>query len=273
MRLISSVLTAFTCTFAFATPGTAQTGDQSNIVLTIIGGVVNGHSLWTIDRQPLCLLNSGGACSGLYDTLRLSRSITSSVAIGAAATYFPFPHVGFHGELSYLGLPMDGGCVPVSPYISDPDQRHQQMCDNLQGQSGSGGAISVFAGVTLRAATRRAFSPYVRGGVGFVNLSRSTVEVIGDYVDGAGPQARQIISDQSPRRMSPMFVAAGGFTMPLSPGYGFRLEVRDVVASLDRVTGPANDLTIAPIATRYYHHLALILGLDVVLEKKRGRRY
>jgi hypothetical protein len=271
MRLLLSVLLAFTC--VFAPRGSAQTSDESNLVLTIVGGVVTGHPLWTIDRQPFCLLNSGGACSGLYDTLRLSRSITSSIALGAAATYFPWPHVGFHGELSYLGLPIDGACTNVAPYVSDPDQRHQQICENLSGQASPGGAISLFVGVTLRAAARRAFSPYLRGSVGFVSLSRSTVEVVGTYVDGTGPHERQVISDQTPRRMTPMFGAAVGFTTPLSPGYGFRLEVRDVITSLDRAIGPANDLTVAPIASRAYHHIALMLGLDVVLERKRGRRY
>jgi hypothetical protein len=271
MRLLSSVLLASTC--AFVTPVRAQTPDHSNLVLTIVGGVVTGHPLWTIDRQPFCLLNGSGACSGFYDTLQLRRSITSSVSIGASATYFPWPHLGFHAELSYLGLPIDDTCTPVSPYVSDPDQKHQQICENLSGQSGSGGAISVFAGVTVRAAPGRAFSPFLRGSVGVVNLSGSTVEVIGDYVDGTGQNARQVISDQTPRRVSPMFGAAVGFTTPLSPGYGFRLEVRDIMTALDRVTGPANDLTVAPIASRYYHHIALMLGLDVVLERKRGRRY
>jgi len=271
MRLLLSVLLAFTC--VVPTRGSAQTGDESNLVLTIVGGVVTGHPLWTIDRQPFCLLNSSGSCSGLYDTLRLSRSITSSVAIGAAATYFPWPHVGFHGEISYIGLPMDDACTNVAPYVSDPDQRHQQICENLSGQSSPGGAISLFAGVTLRTATRRAFSPYLRASVGFVSLARSTVEVVGDYVDGTGAKERQMISDQTPRRLTPMFGAAVGFTAPISPGYGFRLEVRDIITSLDRAIGPASDLTVAPIASRAYHHFALMLGLDVVLERKRGRRY
>ena len=51
MRLLLSVLLAFTC--VFAPRGSAQTGDESNLVLTIVGGVVTGHPLWTIDRQPL----------------------------------------------------------------------------------------------------------------------------------------------------------------------------------------------------------------------------
>jgi len=273
MRSFSSVLFALCCV---AVPLRAQdpapAGEQPNLVLSIVGGTVTGHSLSAIAKQPFCLLNPGGSCSGNYDTLRLSRTIGSSIALGASATYFPWPHVGFHAELSYLGLPIDDGCVGLY-YNPDVDQKAQQICDNLQGVTGAGGAISIFAGVTLRASTRRAFSPYVRTSIGIVNLSRSTVEVVGDYVDGSGAQERQVISDQTPRHLSPMVGVATGFTTPLGPGYQIRIEARDVITSLERVTGAANDLTIAPVASRYYHHFALILGLDVVLERKRGRRY
>ena len=270
MRSFSLVL------LALAAPLSAQesrpTGEQPNLVLSIVGGTVTGHSLSAIGKQQVCLLNPGGSCSGNYDTLRLSRTIGSSIALGASATYFPWPHVGFHAELSYLGLPIDDGCVGLF-YNPDVDLKAQQMCDNLQSVAGAGGAITLFAGVTVRAGARRAFSPYLRTSIGVVNLSRSTVEVIGDYVDGTGPQERQLISDQTPRHLSPMFGMATGFTTGLGPGYQMRIEARDVITSLERVTGAANDLTIAPVASRYYHHFALILGLDVVLERKRGRRY
>jgi hypothetical protein len=266
------VVVALAAALPLAKPGRTQTASQPNMVLTIIGGAVTGHSLWTIAKQPLCQLAPNGSCSGNWDTLQIARGIASSLAVGAAATYFAWPHVGFHAEISYLGLPINDSCTGLY-YYPDVEQRHQQICDNLDGQSGSGGAISLFAGVTVRAASRRVVSPYVRGSVGIVNLARSTVEVVGDYIDGTGPRERQIIADPSPRRSSPLFSAAAGFTSPVGAGYQFRLEVRDVVTSLERAIGPANGLAVAPIGARYYHHGALILGLDVVLERKRGRRY
>jgi hypothetical protein len=131
----------------------------------------------------------------------------------------------------------------------------------------------MFVGVTLRASTRRTISPYLRGSVGLVNQARSTIELTGAYVDGTGFHERLVIADPNPGHNSPMFGAAAGFTTPLGSGYQFRFEVRDAVVSLERVTGPANALATAPTASRYYHHFALILGLDVVLERKRGRRY
>lgn len=252
----------------------AQTGPEANLVLTILGGVATGHELWTVERQPLCVLDAANQCSSTYDTLRLSRGIGSSIVLGAAATYFPTPLVGFHAELSYLGLPIDGGCGVVGSYYPDPGTKNEQLCDDIQSQAGTGSAVAIFGGVTLRATPRRALSPYVRGSVGVVSQQRSMIEVVGGFVDGSGNfRERQVIADPNPHTASVMLGGAAGLTSPLGPGYQFRLEVRDVASRLDRLTGSANGLGIAPTASRFYHHIALTLALDVILEKKRGRRY
>lgn len=251
----------------------AQTKPQPAIVLTISAGAVTGHHLWTIDKQPLCVFTAGGACTGTYDTLRISRSISPSLIIGASGTYFPSPHLGFHAEISYLGLPIDDTCTPVFLNPDPPNDRGEQMCNNLTAATGTGGAISMFVGATLRAAPRKAISPYARFNIGLVNLSSSTTEVVGAYVQNGNLQERQIIEDMNGKGASFMVGAAAGITTPIGTGYQFRLEVRDIVNSLTRVTGPANDFGIAPTESKYYHHLGLVMGLDIVLERKRGRRY
>jgi len=262
-----------TLALAVASSAAAQSKPQPNIVLTIGGGVVTGHGLWTVDKQPICLLGGGGVCSGLYDTLRIARSVSPSLIIGASGTYFPWSHLGFHAEISYLGLPLDDTCTPLFLNPDAPDQRAQQMCDNMTADKGTGGAISLFVGATLRAARRKAISPYARFNVGMVNISTSTTEVVGAYVDGTGLQERQIIEDLNGRGASFMTGVAAGITTPIGPGYQFRLEARDVITSLTRVTGPANDLAIAPTERKYFHHWGLVMALDIVLEQKRGRRY
>ena len=256
-----------------ASSAPAQTNPQPTIVLTIGGGVATGHGLWTVEKQQLCVLGGAGACTGTYDTLRIARSISPSLILGASGTYFPWPHLGFHAEISYLGLPIDDTCTPVFLNPDPPDQRGEQMCDNLTAAKGTGGAISMFVGATLRAASTRSISPYARFNIGVVNLSSSTTEVVGAYVDAGGVQERQIIEDINGTGSSFMLGAAAGVTAPIGAGYQFRLEVRDIVNSMTRVTGPANDLAIAPTASKYYHHLGLVMGLDIVLERKRGRRY
>ena len=251
----------------------AQSSPQPTIVLTIGGGVVTGHGLWTVDKQPICLLGGGGVCTGQYDTLRIARSISPSLIIGASGTYFPWPHLGFHAEISYLGLPLDDTCTPLFLHNDPPDQRAGQMCDNITADKGTGGAISLFVGATLRAARRKAISPYARFNIGMVNISSSTTEVVGTYVEAGGIRERQIIEDINGTGASFMTGFAAGITTPIGKGYQFRLEARDVITSLTRVTGPANDLAIAPTDSKYFHHWGRVMALDIVLEQKRGRRY
>jgi hypothetical protein len=249
-------------------PAAAQEEAQANLVLTILAGTVTGHGLWLVGKQPFSVLNTT-----IYDTLELSRSIGSSLVLGAAGTYFISPHVGVHGEMSYVGLPIDSHCRGLL-YNPDSESKNQQLCDNIDAQAPEGGTIAFFGGVTLRAASRRAFSPYVQGSLGLVNQAHSAIEMSGAYANGSGATSiRQVIADPKARRTSAMFGLGLGFTSPLGPGYQFRMEVRDVVTSFDRLIGPVNGLGIGPKGTRSYHHVALTLGLGVVLEKKRGRRY
>jgi len=249
-------------------PAAAQEEPQANLVLTILGGTVTGHGLWLVPKQPFTVLNTT-----TYDTLELSRSIGSSLVLGAAGTYFLSPHMGVHAEMSYVGLPIDSHCRGLL-YNPDSENKNQQLCDNIDAQAAEGGAIAIFGGVTLRAASRRAFSPYLQGSLGLVNLAHSTLEMGGAYATGGGTTSiRQVIADVTPRRTFVMFGVGIGVTTPLSPGYQLRMEVRDVVTSFERLVGPVNGLGVGPTATRSYHHVALTLGLGVVLEKKRGRRY
>jgi hypothetical protein len=265
-------------TFAFlalagVSAAVAQTQPQPTILLTIFGGAGTGHQLWVIDKQPLQVLGSNPA---EYDTLRLSAEIVPSIVLGAAATYFPSSHVGFHVELSYQGFPVDVGCKGPAVFRPDAENKNEQTCNDIQQRGSDGGSIAVFGGVTFRAASRRSISPYARLNLGVVSQSRSTIEVSGAFVTASGVGVREVVSDPKPRSARVMLGAALGFTRPISPGYQFRWEVRDLIVPLDRLIGPATPgqgAVIGPTASRLYHHFSLILGLDVVLERKRGRRY
>lgn len=252
----------------------AQTGQESNIMLTIFAGAATGHSLWSIAKQPLLFM---GSSPTQYDTVRIDQSIGSTIIAGASATYFPSAHIGLHLELSYVGLPVKAGCDSVF-FHPDVDRKNAQTCDDIRQQSSNGGAIAIFGGVTFRAASRRAISPYARLNLGFVNESRSTIEVAGQYVISDGAHVQEVVSDPQPRRTSVMLGAAVGFTRPISPGYQFRWEARDQLVQQARLAGPASiplpsGGVTGPIASRLYHHFSMILGFDIVLEKKRGRRY
>jgi hypothetical protein len=269
MRLATFAVLAL----AGAASAAAQTRQEPNIVLTIFGGYTTGHDLWVVGKQPLQVIGSSPA---EYDTLRLSQSIGPSIIAGAAATYFPSAHLGLHVELSYMGLPVDAGCTGPALYRPDVEEKNKQTCDDIQTKASDGGAIAVFAGATFRAASRASLSPYARLNLGVVTQSRSTIEISGAFVASSGIGIREVVSDPQPRRAKVLLGGALGFTRPISPGYQFRWEVRDLIVPLNRLTGPAipgSGAIVGPTASRLYHHFSLLLGLDVVLEKKRGRRY
>jgi hypothetical protein len=264
-----------------ATRGAAQTPSQPQLILTIFAGASTGNSLWDVERQPFCVLQGSGSvqsCTAAHDTLRLTRDVSSSLIAGAGATYFPGPHVGYTLEVFYLGLPLDDNCTGVF-FNTDPQadpvygSRNAQLCDNITRAALSTSAIAFFGGVTLRAAASRVVSPYVRGGLGVVTYTAGTIELSGVYVDGGNLQGRSVYLDEHPKQSAFSGQVAGGFTLRLGPGYQFRFELRDAIVPLQRVTGPSDDFLVPAKQTKIYHHVALTFGLDVVLEKSRGRRY
>jgi hypothetical protein len=111
--------------------------------------------------------------------------------------------------------------------------------------------------------------------VGVAAYSSSTAEVAGFFTDSASGnvQERLIIADNDATRASPSAIVAAGLTAAIGTGYQLRLEVRDLIAGETALTGSANALGQAPTETRVSHHVALLIGFDIVLERKRGRRY
>ncbi len=248
----------------------AQQGSQSSLVLSIGLGVHTGHGLWTIPSQPVSLLNSNPP---VYDSLRLVRTISPGIIATAAGTLFPSSHVGVNGQVTFLDMSMENSCTPVAAYQPDFQQRNQQLCENIDGSVSSNSAILLGLGVTLRAAPRGGTSPYVRAGLGYAIYGDGTVGMIGNYVVGGQIFARQIIADDTPKPGSFTAQVGVGITQPFAAGYQLRLEVRDDIMALERATGPANALGQLTTDVGWYHHWGLTIGLDIVLERKRGRRY
>ncbi|HEY6785074.1 MAG TPA: hypothetical protein VI159_08980 [Gemmatimonadales bacterium] len=296
MTRLASVLCAFALVSApVALHAQDSESGQTNLVLSVFGGINAGHSLWNIARQPLCVLQgSGGNYNGcqqyktatdsgnLSDTLSFSRDVSSSILLGAAVSIFPNSHVGFHGEIYYFGLTYDDRCANVgAPYQSDPENKNQQLCNDFASSTASASAVSFVGGVTLRASPHHAISPYIRAGVGVTTYSGGTLSVSGNFATNATDPAtgipivvsRAVVVDTAPKTTSWTFQMGVGFTARVSPGYQFRMELQDALVPLERLIGPANDFGQAPHDTKVYHHLGLVIGLDVVLEHRRGHRY
>lgn len=267
MRALPVVLMSLALLSGLPRRAAGQQGPQANLLLSFFGGVTSGHELWSVARQPVLPL----AGPPVHDTMALSRATTSGFMAGLSATYFGSGLLGFHGELTYAEHPFDDGCNMLSPA---PAPDNDELCQSIRAGTHGGGVVSLMAGVTVRAATRGWIVPYLRGSVGVAAYSSSTVEVAGFFTDSIGNVGeRVIIGDNDASRASPSAIVAAGLTAAIGTGYQLRLEVRDLIAGETVLTGSADGLGRAPTETRVRHHLGLTIGLDVVLERKRGRRY
>ncbi len=221
------------CAAAPVCPAAAQSADTPNLVLTMFGGYRMGHQLWTLRNQPFVVIDY---VAGMLDSVSAQRD-TLDLAREVTPSFI-------------LGL--------TAVYLWG---RH----------------LAFHAGVTLRATPSKSATPYLGLSGGFITRARGTVEMTGAFVDNAGAlNSFTVVADDKATRSDLSGQLALGMMLPLGPGYQVRFEGRDVYTRLDYVSGLADPTQVPlhpPHAGRYGHHLAFVIGLDIVLERKRGRRY
>ena len=269
------------CAAAPLRPAAAQTVDSPNLVLTIFGGFRAGKALWTLHNQPFVVIDyvAGNLDSvpGHNDTLDIARQVTPSFVLGLTASYFRGRHVGFQAEMVFLGMSLDTRCAIRRYDAADSADIDPELCGNISGSSVPMSAVQFSAGMILRATPSKSATPYVGLSGGFVTRARGTVATDGAFLDNAGGlNSFPVIADDKATRSDLSAQLAAGIMVPLGPGYQIRLEGRDVYTRLDYVSGLADPTDVPlhpPHAARYGHHLVFAVGLDVVLERKRGRRY
>ena len=72
----------------------------------------------------------------------------------------------------------------------------------------------------------------------------------------------------------PRSASASAPRVVLSRGYHLRWEVRDNIVGVEEVTGAVTTVgTVPPHETNFEHVWSVLIGLDVILERQKGRRY
>jgi hypothetical protein len=254
------------------TPVWAQaTGDQARLVFTVSAGAVGGKALWSVPKQAVHF-----PAAPETDTLGISRDIRSTLVIGFGASYFPSDHLGFGAEAFLIGLGYEDSCRQV---FSSGSPSVAAACQSLQSATKSATAVIFSVGPVLRMNSRKLISPYLRANAGFVFSNQSSLRTIGRYPGGTSGRLDLIIySDEHDSRVEPSLALGAGFTAALSPGYQLRWEVRDNIVGVQRLSGPSpqtGDVAtpITPHQLDYKHLISVTIGFDVVLERRRGRRY
>ena len=246
-------------------PLAAQQADQSRVVITVGAGYVGGGELWTVTGQPLRV---GG---GFTDTLDLSRQLTSGLGVMFSGTYFPGDHFGFSGEALLLGLGSEDNCTVG---FTTGSVETSEVCSSINHNSRGSTAVALSGGVVYRVASHDQISPYARLNLGFTVTQQSAIKMTGQHNTVDGPSDVPIYTDASPDRLHPYVGLALGVTAVAGKGYQLRLEVRDNYLRLPVPDGPTIHEALEPnTVTRGKHIFSLMLGFDVVLERKRGKRY
>jgi hypothetical protein len=249
-------------------PLAAQSADQAQLFLTVGFGFVGGGDLWEVKGQPLRTGNS------FADTLNLTRDLRSGLGALFSGTYFPGDHIGFNGEALLLGLGTEDRCVIG---FTTGAQITSDTCNSIDGQERSATSVALSLGLIYRTGGHKALSPYGRVNVGITITQQSFLKMTGSTTStsGTGEPADVIVfADDSPDEIHPYLGLGVGFTGAIGKGYQLRLEVRDNYVRLPVPTGPTMFDGVTPQSTTRGKHLfSLMFGFDVVLERKRGRRY
>lgn len=252
--------------FLVAGPVAGQaTADQARLSLGIGAGYVSGNDIWSVSNQPV--FDAGNR----IDSLAISRDSRSTIGIIFHGTYFPGEHLGFTGEAMLVGLGYDTNCRLS---FASGSARNASVCADIDESSDPGTAVALSVGVMYRVLSRQFVSPYVRAHAGIAISQSRSLLVEGQFATGQGPATVFVYPSDEPKRLTPAFGLGVGATFAAGPGYQIRLEARDNIVGVQAVTGITDrDGIEPPSEIRYIHNLSLTIGFDIVLERRRGRRY
>jgi hypothetical protein len=240
------------------------TGDQSRLIFTVGAGIVIGSDLWSVPAQAVQFIDPA-------DTFALSRRITNNLGITFSGTYFGGENLGLSVEAFLIGLGFEDSCRQVFA-SGNPDVA--TACTSIQGATKSATAVLLSTGPVFRFNSRKLISPYGRLNAGLVFSSQSSIRTIGHFPSPEGQVDLIIYDDNHDSRVEPAFALGAGFTAAIAKGYQLRWEVRDNITGVQKVTSSTPQArTIPPHELVFKHLFSFTIGFDVVLERRRGRRY
>jgi hypothetical protein len=242
-----------------------KTGDQSRLIFNISGGYAFGYDLWAIGAQPLTLDQQ-------TDLLSLQRNMTGTWTAGLSVIYFGGENLGFTADAALIDARTQDGCKLLS---NSGSVKNAEVCASIMDATRSAMAASLSGGVLLRTSSRAAISPYARLQAGVYFGSVNTVFMRGSYTNADNePVLVNIYTGGAGTYISPEGTLGAGVTIPVAKAYHLRFEGRATMHKLQIVNG-ATVVAGAepPIGSRWVTDFSLQAGIDLVLERRRGRRY
>lgn len=252
-----------------AAPVAAQkTADQARLSLGLSAGFIGGTDVWSVANQPLY---DGVGGTPQVDSLAISRGTRSTIGVVFHGTYFPGDHVGFTGEAMLVGLGFEDNC---HLQFASGSSRNAQVCNSIDQNTDPGTAVALSAGVIYRVLSRQFVSPYVRLHAGLAVTQSKSLQVEGQFVRDTTVATVVVYENPKPKRVTPAFGVGVGATFAIGRGYQIRAEARDNIIGIQAATGiTAFDGEQPPNKVVYKHNYSITIGFDIVLERRRGRRY
>jgi hypothetical protein len=261
VRELAAVAVALLATPWTSLPAQA-TRDRPTLVFTISGAFLDDVGLWAVPDQPIDI------DSNIDDHFFLARNVKRTLGAAFSGTYFRGQNFGLNVETFLVGLGYRDACRIVGTARS---AANVERCAFINERDRSAAAVAASVGGIYRFGAREFISPFVRGSVGVLINNQSPLLTTGR--DGSGA-VLTIYDDKQGTRLRPAFGLGVGATIAMSSAYHIRWEVRDNILGIQAVTGPVSVIgQVPPHKTIYKHIFSLMVGLDVVLERQRGRRY
>lgn len=252
----------------------AQTADKARLIFTVgVGQTTGGGNIWQFDHAPFDLPDSAGQAQ---NEIAISRSFKRTLNLLFAATYFPGEHVGVSVEAQLLGLASEDRCAVAldSTTVGPSRQTLHAACRDLDGRSRSGGAVALSVGGIYRIFSSQAIHPYIRANAGLLLTEQSFIKTEANLDDGS---TFLIFGDPHPESIRPYYAFGGGIVAVVGRGYQLRFEVRDNFVRIPTVAQaagpPGYGLVNATTKMINKQLITFNIGFDIVLERKRGRRY
>lgn len=240
-----------------------RTNDESRMVVGITGGYIGGTDLWAVD-QPVANNN------GQPDLFKLGRSLRGNITVGGHLTYYPRPSWGITGEVVYLGLGTRDRCALAAP---SSDIFNRLACASLEGKDRAASAVAIMGGGIWRPVPRGDIQLYLKAQAGLALVPRSTTTVTA-FFGADNDFALPIYQEDGSKAVTPIGAAAFGFATAPNRGYQFSIEFRATAARIQVVDGPAPVSVFAPpISSKWTILPTITAGFEIVLERRRGRRY
>jgi hypothetical protein len=241
-----------------------RTGDQARLIFTVSGAYLDRKALWSVSSQPVPDVGGGTG----VDNFALSRGIMRTFGAGFSGTYFAGEHVGISADAFLIGLGFEDNCRIEGNLQS---AQNGEICDFIDQRERRAAAVTVSAGGLFRINSRDPISPFARVNAGLLFSNQSAIRTEGFTNQGV---LLTIYDDDSDTRVSPSFGLGIGVTFALARAYHLRFEVRDNIVGVQEVTGATpGPRVIPPHGEKFQQLFSLLVGLDVILERDRGRRY